>query len=152
MFYEKHNSRNQIMIFKIFYIPVLLFALLFIPNNLFSIIGVGADDTFILVKAWTSQCAKAQSKINTNLSSSNTISNLNEGEQSDAEHQSISNSKNRKKKVIDHKRKLSEEDLVRIVKATLKHSTLTISVTSITTSVAFFASFISNVTAIQCFR
>ena len=121
-------------------------------NNLFiyNFSGVGADDTFILVKSWTSQHAKALRRSNKNPPSSrciNGISDHNEDELSDVE-QSISN---HTKDSVYH-RKLGEDDLIRIVKATLKHSTLTISVTSITTSVAFFASFISNVTAIKCFR
>ena len=114
-------------------------------------LGVGADDTFILVKAWTSQCAKAQLRMNQNHQSSNAISKINEDEHSDIEHQTTSKTKSHTKEVLHHK-KFGEEELVKMVKATLKHSTLTISVTSITTSVAFFASFISNVTAIKCFR
>ena len=117
----------------------------------FCLLGVGADDTFILVKAWTSQCAKAQLRMNQNPQSSNAISKINEDEHSDIEHQTTSKTKSHTKEVL-HNKKFGEEELVKMVKATLKHSTLTISVTSITTSVAFFASFISNVTAIQCFR
>ena len=118
---------------------------------LFCLLGVGADDTFILVKAWTSQCAKAQLRMNQNPQSSNAISKINEDEHSDIEHQTTSKTKSHIREGLHHK-KFGEEELVKMVKATLKHSTLTISVTSITTSVAFFASFISNVTAIKCFR
>ena len=89
--------------------------------------------------------------MNQNPQSSNAISKINEDELSDIEHQTTSTNKSYIKEVLHHK-KFGEEELVKMVKATLKHSTLTISVTSITTSVAFFASFISNVTAIKCFR
>jgi len=73
----------------------------------------------------------------------------NKDEQSDVE-QSLDDATHQKETIF--RQKIGEDDLLRMVKATLKHSTLTISVTSITTSVAFFASFISNVTAIKCFR
>ena len=112
---------------------------------------MGADDTFILVKAWTSQRAKVQGKLRSKSSTSfaNAVNVLNQDEQSDVE-QSVEHKSNQKETVL--RKKLGEDDLLRMVKSTLKHSTLTISVTSITTSVAFFASFISNVTAIKCFR
>ena len=76
----------------------------------FLILGVGADDTFILVKAWN-----AHSKADPNLNS-------------------------------------VEEQLEVMVHSALSHSLLTMCVTSITTSAAFFASFISTITAIKCFR
>jgi predicted RND superfamily exporter protein len=73
-------------------------------------IGVGADDTFILVKAWN-----AQTKVDPNLSS-------------------------------------LDEQLEAMVKQALGHAVLTMCVTSFTTAAAFFASYISSITAIKCFR
>ena len=73
-------------------------------------VGVGADDTFILVKAW-----RAHSKMDPNLNS-------------------------------------LEDHLESMVESALSHSILTMCVTSFTTSAAFFASFISTITAIKCFR
>ena len=81
-----------------------------LTNDLFLFIGVGADDTFILVKAW-----RAHSKMDPNLSS-------------------------------------LEDHLESMVGSALGHSMLTMCVTSFTTSAAFFASFISTITAIKCFR
>ena len=72
--------------------------------------GVGADDTFILVKAW-----RSHSKLDPNLES-------------------------------------LEEQLESMVHLALSHSILTMCVTSLTTAAAFFASFISTITAIKCFR
>lgn len=72
--------------------------------------GVGADDTFILVKAW-----RAHSKLDPNLES-------------------------------------LDEQLESMVHLALSHSLLTMCVTSFTTAAAFFASFISTITAIKCFR
>ena len=114
-------------------------------------LGVGADDTFILVKSWTSQYGKTRGKLKSRSSTSftNAMSVQNKDEQSDVE-QSLDDTTNQKETIF--RQKIGEDDLLRMVKDTLKHSTLTISVTSITTSVAFFASFISNVTAIKCFR
>ncbi|XP_072754986.1 protein dispatched isoform X2 [Anoplolepis gracilipes] len=47
--------------------------------------------------------------------------------------------------------KLSNDGLVHLVQATMKHAFPSMFVTSLTTAVAFFASIVSNVTAINCF-
>ncbi|XP_011863762.1 PREDICTED: protein dispatched-like [Vollenhovia emeryi] len=47
--------------------------------------------------------------------------------------------------------KLSDGGLVRLVQETIKHAFPSMFVTSLTTAVAFFASIVSNVTAINCF-
>ncbi|KAG7206137.1 hypothetical protein KM043_003529 [Ampulex compressa] len=47
--------------------------------------------------------------------------------------------------------KLSNDGLVRLVQETMKHAIPSMFVTSLTTAVAFFASIVSNVTAINCF-
>lgn len=48
--------------------------------------------------------------------------------------------------------KISNNGLVRLVQETMKHAVPSMFVTSLTTAVAFFASVVSNVTAINCFR
>ncbi|KOC67518.1 Protein dispatched [Habropoda laboriosa] len=48
--------------------------------------------------------------------------------------------------------KISSNGLVRLVQETMKHAIPSMFVTSLTTAVAFFASVVSNVTAINCFR
>lgn len=73
--------------------------------------GVGADDTFILVKSWrTFQNQKPDPDT--------------------AEH--------------DH--------VIDLVRRTMRQSVMTMIVTSVTTSAAFFASSVSSITAIKCFR
>lgn len=47
--------------------------------------------------------------------------------------------------------KLSNEGLIKLVQETMKHAVPAMFVTSLTTGVAFFASIVSNVTAINCF-
>jgi len=42
--------------------------------------------------------------------------------------------------------------LVKLVHDTLRHATMSMFVTSLTTAAAFYASFISSITAIGCFR
>ena len=98
-----------------YFIYTFVFRISFFPfmNVLASVIaiGVGADDTFILVKAWNSQLIQAE-----------VVGDLN------------------------------DKQMTKLVKSALKHSVLTMLVTSATTCVAFLASLISNVTAIKCFR
>ena len=72
--------------------------------------GVGADDTFIVVRCW-----RLQRKSDPNVVS-------------------------------------AEERLQRRLEATIKQSATSMTVTSVTTAVAFFASYISSITAIKCFR
>ncbi|XP_011634830.1 protein dispatched [Pogonomyrmex barbatus] len=50
-----------------------------------------------------------------------------------------------------HIQKLSNDGLVHLVQETMKHAFPSMFVTSLTTAVAFFASIVSNVTAINCF-
>lgn len=47
---------------------------------------------------------------------------------------------------------MSNDGLVKLVQETMKHAVPSMFVTSLTTAVAFFASVVSNVTAINCFR
>lgn len=49
-------------------------------------------------------------------------------------------------------KKISNNGLVKLVQETMKHAVPSMFVTSLTTAVAFFASVVSNVTAINCFR
>ena len=72
-------------------------------------VGVGADDTFIMVKSWSMQ------KPDPELTS-------------------------------------PEDQAAAMVRQCLRHSVLTMFVTSLTTAAAFFASFVSSITAIKCFR
>ena len=51
-----------------------------------------------------------------------------------------------------HTSTISSTKLESLVSNTLHHSLLSMLVTSITTTVAFFSSYISNITAIKCFR
>jgi hypothetical protein len=45
-----------------------------------------------------------------------------------------------------------EPELVSLVSHTLRHASLSMLVTSLTTTAAFFGSVVSNITAIKCFR
>ena len=74
-------------------------------------VGVGADDTFILYKAWQEAAAEAEA------AAASTVLPLS-----------------------------------KVVRCALKHSAHTMLVTSVTTAAAFFASLVSNITAIKCFR
>ncbi|XP_033310868.1 protein dispatched [Bombus bifarius] len=51
----------------------------------------------------------------------------------------------------EKEKKISNNGLVRLVQETMKHAVPSMFVTSLTTAVAFFASVVSNVTAINCF-
>ena len=99
-----------------YFIYTFVFMVSFFPfmNVLAAVIaiGVGADDTFILVKAW-----------------SNHASSLRDADGS-----------------------ITDKQMVKLVKNSLKHSSKTMLVTSLTTAAAFLASLVSNVTAIKCFR
>ncbi|TRY78598.1 hypothetical protein TCAL_06908 [Tigriopus californicus] len=94
-----------------YFLYSMLFGIDFFPfmNILAAVIaiGVGADDTFILVKSWSMQ------KPDPNLS--------------------------------------LPDQMEKLVLNTLQHSTLSMLVTSLTTAMAFFASYISSITAIKCF-
>ena len=119
--------------------------------TLIIIIGVGADDTFILVKTWSGQQAKMLKSPKATISNCSTNAN----DEPNRTDQSYVEGKDEEIGVNSegiYEAELSEADLIWMVKSTLKHSILTISVTSLTTSVAFLASLVSNVTAIKCFR
>lgn len=112
-----------------YFVYVYVFNLNFFPfMNLLVIvvvIGIGADDAFLYVKVW-----KMVSK---QLIRDNVISEDNEL----ADLKSISSA--------------SETILVQILEETLKHSVLTMFITTLTTAVAFFASYVSYIPAINCF-
>ena len=104
-----------------------------------------------MVKAWSGQQAKILKSSQATKSKCNINANdvPNRADQSYIEGNDEENDINSEG---IYEAELSEADLIWMVKSTLKHSILTISVTSLTTSVAFLASLISNVTAIKCFR
>lgn len=52
----------------------------------------------------------------------------------------------------DKQQKISSGGITKLVQETMKHAVPSMLVTSLTTAVAFFASIVSNVTAINCFR
>ena len=95
---------------------VFIFRIEFFPfMNVLAVIiavGVGADDCFILIKAWSTLARRKPDP-----------------------------------EVTD-----PEEQLERLVRDTLSNCGLSMFVTSVTTAVAFFASYISSITAIKCFR
>ena len=94
--------------------PVLKAKIEMFPWNL---TGVGADDTFILVKSWSLH-----------------------GETKDT-----TTAKDEEESPFD-------AQLERRMASTLRHSCMSMLVTSLTTAIAFFASYISSITAIKCFR
>ena len=81
--------------------------------------GVGADDTFILVKSWSLHGETKETATTTT---------------KDAEESPF------------------DAQLERRMASTLRHSCMSMLVTSLTTAIAFFASYISSITAIKCFR
>jgi len=126
-----------------YFIYTFLFRIAFFPfmNVLAAVIaiGVGADDTFILVKAWAIHLpAVAPAPVG-----GRTHSDRQRGEQNDDVTPAGSGS--------DADDTLSDKQLAKLVKLSLRHSVTTMLVTSVTTTAAFFASLISNVTAIRCF-
>ena len=104
-----------------------------------------------MVKAWSGQQAKILKSPKPTISNCN----INANDEPNRTDQSYVEGKDEENGINSegiYEAELSEADLIWMVKSTLKHSILTISVTSLTTSVAFLASLVSNVTAIKCFR
>lgn len=88
-------------------------------------VGVGADDTFILVKSWSLH-GGAKDKDAPTAAAATTKEAAAEETPFDA-------------------------CLERRMTSTLRHSCMSMLVTSLTTAIAFFASYISSITAIKCF-
>lgn len=112
-----------------YFLYVYVFNLNFFPfMNLLVIvvvIGIGADDAFLYVKVWN-MVSKQLIRDNV-ISEDNSLTDI----------KSISSA--------------SETILVQILEETMKHSVLTIFITTLTTAVAFFASYVSYIPAINCF-
>ncbi|CAK1552866.1 unnamed protein product [Leptosia nina] len=112
-----------------YFLYVYVFFLEFFPfMNLLVVvvvIGIGADDAFIYVKVWT--------MISKRLIKDNII--IQENGYTDIKNVSSA----------------GETILVQILEETLKHTVLAIFITTLTTAVAFFASYVSYIPAINCF-
>lgn len=112
-----------------YFLYVYVFNLEFFPfMNLLVIvvvIGIGADDAFLYVKIWNTV---SKQLIRDNIVSQNNC-------------------------LTDIKNVSSagETILVQILEETLKHSVVTMFITTLTTAVAFFASYVSYIPAINCF-
>ncbi|XP_053603094.1 protein dispatched homolog 1 [Plodia interpunctella] len=112
-----------------YFLYVYVFNLEFFPfMNLLVVvivIGIGADDAFIYVKIW-SMITKQLIKDNI-ASEENCLTDI----------KNVSSA--------------GETILVQILEETLKHSIATIFITTLTTAIAFFASYVSYIPAINCF-
>ncbi|XP_059612470.1 protein dispatched [Phlebotomus argentipes] len=110
-----------------YFIYTLIFELSFFPfMNLLAvvvIVGIGADDAFIFVKVWRCCIAERTKSSGYNFNSTSSFSS------------SFSHT----------------DTLTDLMGMTLKHAALSMLVTSITTSAAFYASFVSSITAVRCF-
>ncbi|CAK1604486.1 unnamed protein product [Parnassius mnemosyne] len=89
------------------------------------VIGIGADDAFLYIKLWN--------MISKQLIRDNVISQDNALDD------------------IKNVSSASETILIQILEETLRHSILTMFITTLTTAVAFFASYVSYIPAINCF-
>lgn len=113
-----------------YFIYVYVFNLNFFPfMNLLVIvivIGIGADDAFLYVKVWK--------MVGKQLICDNVVANEENG-------------------LTDIKNITSagETILIQILEETMKHSVMTMFITTLTTAVAFFASYVSYIPAINCF-
>lgn len=112
-----------------YFIYVYIFNLKFFPfMNLLVVVvvvGIGADDAFLYVKLWNVACKKYVKESATN--QNNEVS----------EYNNLSSA--------------GETTLLLILEETVKHSAATILFTSLTTAVAFLASYVSYIPAINCF-
>lgn len=112
-----------------YFLYVYVFNLEFFPfMNLLVIvvvIGIGADDAFIYVKVWN--------MISKQLIKDNVVSQEN----------GLSDIKNVSS--------AGETILVQILEETMKHSIVTMFITTLTTAVAFYSSYVSYIPAINCF-
>lgn len=86
-------------------------------------LGIGADDAFIFVKVWRCCIAERTKSSGYNFNSTSSFSSN-----------------------FSHSDTISD-----LMGMTLKHAALSMLVTSITTSAAFYASFVSSITAVRCF-
>ncbi|XP_055677193.1 protein dispatched [Lutzomyia longipalpis] len=110
-----------------YFIYTLIFELSFFPfMNLLAvvvIVGIGADDAFIFIKVWRCCIVERMKSSGYNFNSTSSFSS------------NFSHS----------------DTLTDLMGMTLKHAALSMLVTSITTSAAFYASFVSSITAVRCF-
>ncbi|CAG4941356.1 unnamed protein product [Parnassius apollo] len=88
------------------------------------VIGIGADDAFLYVKLWKMICKQL---IRDNVSQENALNDI----------KNVSSA--------------GETILIQILEETLRHSIVTMFITTLTTAVAFFASYVSYIPAINCF-
>ncbi|XP_039441963.1 protein dispatched [Culex pipiens pallens] len=128
-----------------YFIYTLIFELSFFPfMNLLAVIvvvGIGADDAFIFLKIW--QCVIADRMKATGAviplggpsTSSSFVSEGGNGTGGGAVGPGAAPS----------------DTLVGIMASTLKHAALSMLVTSLTTAAAFYASYVSSITAVRCF-
>lgn len=91
-------------------------------------IGIGADDAFIFLKIW--QCV-----ISDRMKTSGAVVALGPSTSSFAAEANVARS----------------DTLVGIMASTLRHAALSMLVTSLTTAAAFYASYVSSITAVRCF-
>uniref|UniRef100_A0A1Q3F822 Putative patched transmembrane receptor n=1 Tax=Culex tarsalis TaxID=7177 RepID=A0A1Q3F822_CULTA len=125
-----------------YFIYTLIFELSFFPfMNLLTVIvvvGIGADDAFIFLKIW--QCViadrmKATGAVVPLGGPSTSSSFVSEGGNGTAGAAAAG----------------AADTLVGIMASTLKHAALSMLVTSLTTAAAFYASYVSSITAVRCF-
>ncbi|XP_023308791.2 protein dispatched [Lucilia cuprina] len=111
-----------------YFIYTLVFEMTFFPYmNLLAvvvIIGIGADDAFIFVKIWQCVLMERFSKMST-VTTKSLTNTATDTEQT--------------------------ETLQNLMALTLKHASISMFVTSVTTAGAFYASYTSYITAIKCF-
>lgn len=115
-----------------YFIYTLIFELSFFPfMNLLAVIvvvGIGADDAFIFLKIW--QCV-----ITDRVKATGAVVALGPSTSAFASETNAARS----------------DTLVGIMASALKHASLAMLVTSLTTAAAFYASYVSSITAIRCF-
>ena len=86
-------------------------------------LGIGADDAFIFVKIWNCALAERVKSLGYPITSNSSMT-------SDVSY---------------------VETLAGLISVTLKHASLSMAVTSLTTAVAFYTSFVNSITAVKCF-
>lgn len=102
--------------------------MLLILTNIWSyifVIGIGADDAFIFVKVWNCAIAERVKSLGGGFPLTSTSSMTSD---------------------VSYK-----DTLAGLIAVTLKHAAISMGVTSLTTAVAFYTSFINSITAVKCF-
>jgi protein dispatched 1 len=115
-----------------YFIYVIVFKLKFFPFMnllvLIVIVGIGSDDAFIFMKIWHCvQMERAKKTINSPLTPSSSFAS------------------------DPYSPDAARDSLVGVMAKTLKHASLSMLVTSLTTAAAFYASYASSITAVRCF-